>query len=87
MSPFKRKFQNTINETVKMTYVPNTIRIPTHGVDFSHQGLEFGERTRNRQWSRRKVSRGEGRKKDREREGRKRNEGLPYSARKSCQAG
>jgi hypothetical protein len=21
---------------VKMTYVPNTIRTPTHGVDFSH---------------------------------------------------
>jgi hypothetical protein len=57
------------NETVKTTYVPNTIRIPTHGVDFSHQGLRFGERTQNHQWNRRKVSRGEGRKKEREREG------------------
>jgi hypothetical protein len=45
-----------------MVYVPNTIRIPTHGVDFSHQGLRFGERTRNCQWSRRKVKREEGKK-------------------------
>jgi hypothetical protein len=55
---------------VKTTYVPNTIRIPTHGVDFSHQGLRFWGRTRNRQWSCRKVSRGEGRKREREEEGR-----------------
>jgi hypothetical protein len=48
------------------------IRIPTHEVDFSHQGLAFGERTRNLQWSRRKVSRGEGWKKEREDEERKR---------------
>jgi hypothetical protein len=27
---------------VKTTYVSNTIRIPTHVVDFSHQGLGFG---------------------------------------------
>jgi hypothetical protein len=53
---------------VKTTYISNMIRIPTHGVDFSHQGLRFGERTQNRQWSHRKVSR-EGRKKEREREG------------------
>jgi hypothetical protein len=52
---------------VKTTYLPNTIRIPTHGVDFSYQGLRFGERTRNRQWSRRRVSR-EGRKKEKEEE-------------------
>jgi hypothetical protein len=29
---------------IKMTYVLNTIRIPIHGVDFSHQRLGFGER-------------------------------------------
>jgi hypothetical protein len=58
-----KNFKIQQNETVKTTYVPNTIRIPTHGVNFSHQGLGFGERTQNRQWSRRKVSRGEGRKK------------------------
>ncbi len=29
---------------VKTTYVPNTIRIPTHGVDLWHHGLEIGER-------------------------------------------
>jgi hypothetical protein len=57
---------------VKTTYVPNTIRIPTHGVDFLHQGLRFGERTQNRQWSCCKVSRGEGRKKEREEKERER---------------
>jgi hypothetical protein len=55
-----------------MTYVPNTIRIPTHGVDFSHQGLGFWRRTQNRQWNHRKVSRGEGRKREREEEERER---------------
>jgi hypothetical protein len=25
-------------------YVPNTIRIPTHGVDLWHHGLQIGER-------------------------------------------
>jgi hypothetical protein len=29
---------------VKMTYVPNMIRIPTHGVDWWHHGLRVGER-------------------------------------------
>jgi hypothetical protein len=56
-----------------MTYVPNKNRIPTHEVNFSHQGLRFEERTRDRQWGRRKVRRGEGMKKereDKEREGR-----------------
>jgi hypothetical protein len=52
------------NETTKMIYVPNTIRIPTHEVDFSHQGLRIGERTQNHQWSRRMVNREEGRKKE-----------------------
>jgi hypothetical protein len=55
-----------------MTYVPTTIRISTHGVDFFHQGLEFGKRTQNRQWGCRKVSRGEGRKKEKEEEERER---------------
>jgi hypothetical protein len=55
-----------------MTYIPNMIRIPTHGVYFSHQGLRFRERTPNRQWSHRKVTRGEGRKKEREDEERER---------------
>jgi hypothetical protein len=49
---------------VQTTYVPNTIRIPTHVVHFSHQGLRFGERTQNHQWSSHKVRRGEGRKKE-----------------------
>jgi hypothetical protein len=53
-----------------MTYVPNTIRIPTHGVDFTCQGLGFWGRTQNCQWSHHKVSRGEGRKREREEEGR-----------------
>jgi hypothetical protein len=55
-----------------MTYVPNTIWILIYGVDFSHQWLRFGESTQNRQWSRHKLNRGEGRKKEREEEGRKR---------------
>jgi hypothetical protein len=67
---------------VNTTYVPNTIRILTHRVDFLNQGLGFGERTQNHQWSRRKVNRGEGRKKEREEEERER-EGLPYSTRES----
>jgi hypothetical protein len=57
-------------------HVLNTIQIPTHGVDFSHHGLRFGERTQNRQWSRHKVRR-EGRKKRGEEE--REREGLPYS--------
>jgi hypothetical protein len=53
---------------IKTTYVPNTIRILTHRVDFSHQGLRFGGGTQNRQWSHHKVSRGEERKKERKKE-------------------
>jgi hypothetical protein len=45
MSSSKRNFQNTKNETVKTTYVPNTIRVPTHGVDLMHHDLPIGERT------------------------------------------
>jgi hypothetical protein len=48
-----------------MMCVPNTIRIPTHGVDLRHDGLGFGERTPNRQWSHRKVKREERRRKER----------------------
>jgi hypothetical protein len=50
---------------VKTTYIPNTIRIPTHGVDLWHHGLRFGERTPNCQWSHHKVKRGEGGRKER----------------------
>jgi hypothetical protein len=57
---------------VKTTYIPNMIRIPTHRVNFSHQGLGFRERTQNCQWSRRKVRRGEVRKKERKKEKRRR---------------
>jgi hypothetical protein len=71
---------------VKMTYVPNTINIPTHRVDFSHQGLGFGERIQNPQWSCRKVRRGEGRKKKREEEEREM-KGLSYSTPESHQDG
>jgi hypothetical protein len=66
-----------------MTYVPNSIRIPTHGVDFSHHGLRFGDRTQNCQWNRRKVRRGEERKRERDEEERER-EWPPYSVRESC---
>jgi hypothetical protein len=45
MSSSKRNFQNTKNKTVKTTYVPNTIRVPTHGVDLMHHDLPIGERT------------------------------------------
>jgi hypothetical protein len=62
-----------------MTYVPNMIMILTHGANFLHQGLRFGERTQNRQWSHRKVRIGEGRKKEREEKERER-EGMSYSA-------
>jgi hypothetical protein len=64
---------------IKTTYVPNIIRIPTHRVDFSHQGLGFGGRTQNRQWSHHKVSRGEERKKEKKRGGINR-KGKSYSA-------
>jgi hypothetical protein len=51
------------------------IGIPTHGVDLRHHGLGFGERSKNHQWSRRKVER-EGRKKVRSK---KEREGVSYS--------
>jgi hypothetical protein len=81
-----RNFKIQQNETVKTTYVSNTISIPTHVVDFSHQGLGFEGETQNRQWSRHKVGRGEGRKKERE-EKKGRKEELPYSVWESCQPG
>jgi hypothetical protein len=49
-------------------YIPNTIRIPTHGVDLWHHVLEFGERTPNQQWSRCKVKGEERRRKERRKE-------------------
>jgi hypothetical protein len=36
-----KNFKIQQNKTVKTTYVPNTIRISTHGVDFSHKGSDF----------------------------------------------
>jgi hypothetical protein len=33
------------NEMVKMSYVPNMIGVPTHGVDLRHHGLSIGEGT------------------------------------------
>jgi hypothetical protein len=62
---------------VKTMYVPNTIRIPTHGVDLSHHGIGFGGRSKNRQWSRNKVER-EQRNKESE-EGERERDGAPYS--------
>jgi hypothetical protein len=75
------KFKIQQNKTVKMTYVPNTIRISAHVVDFSHQGLRFWGRTQNCQWSHSKVSRGDRRKREREKEQRERDEShiLPTS--------
>jgi hypothetical protein len=49
MSSFKRYFQNTINEMVKMTYAPNTIEIPTHEADLKHHRVGFERRSKNRQ--------------------------------------
>jgi hypothetical protein len=69
---------------VKMAYVPNTIGIPTHGVDLRHHGLGFGGRSKNHQWSCRKVER-ERRKKESEEEESER-EGAPYSMYESCRS-
>jgi nucleosome binding factor SPN SPT16 subunit len=38
-------------------YVPNTIEIPTHEADLKHHGVGFEGRSKNRQWSHRKVER------------------------------
>jgi hypothetical protein len=54
-----------------MTYVPNTIEIPTHEADLKHHGVGFEWRSKNRQWSRREVER-ECRKKESEEEERER---------------
>jgi hypothetical protein len=69
---------------VKTTYVPNTIRIPAHVVDFLHV-LGFWGRTQNCQWSHSKVSRGERRKREREKEERERDES--YSTNESHHGG
>jgi hypothetical protein len=53
------------NKTIKVTYVPNTIRISTHEVDLWHHELGFGEKTPNRQWSHHKMKREEMRRKER----------------------
>jgi hypothetical protein len=42
---------------VKTTYIPNTIEIPTHEADLKHHGVGFEGRSKNRQWSHRKVER------------------------------
>jgi hypothetical protein len=33
------------NGTIKITYIPNTIGVLTHGVDLRHHGLPIGEGT------------------------------------------
>jgi hypothetical protein len=48
---------------IKTTYVSNTIRIPTHEVDFSHQGHGFGENLKSTMEP--PVNRGEVRRKER----------------------
>jgi hypothetical protein len=53
---------------VKTTYVLNTIKIPTHEVDLKHHMVGFEERSKNRQWSRRKVERECRKKKSEEKE-------------------
>jgi hypothetical protein len=50
-----------------MTYIANTIGIPTHEADLKHHRIEFEGRSKNRQWSRREVER-ERRKKESEEE-------------------
>jgi hypothetical protein len=57
-----------------MTYVPNTIKIPTHEANLKHPRVEFMGRSKNRQWSRREVER-EYRKKESEEEEREEKEG------------
>jgi hypothetical protein len=42
---------------VKMTYVSNTIEIPTHEVNLKHNGVGFEGRSKNHQWSHREVER------------------------------
>jgi hypothetical protein len=66
---------------VKMTYVPNTIGVQTHGVDLRHHGLPKGRELQNHQWTRCNVKRGRGRKKEREKE---KEESVPCFADKSC---
>jgi hypothetical protein len=60
-----------------MTYVPNTIEIPTHEADLKHHGVGFEGRSKNRQWSRRRWR--ERRKKESEEEERERGGGARYS--------
>jgi hypothetical protein len=59
---------------VKTTYVPNTIKIPTHEADLKHAEVEFEGRSNNHEWSRREVER-ECRKKESEEEEREEKEG------------
>jgi hypothetical protein len=40
-----KNFKIQPNETVKTTYVPNRIRIPTHRGDLDHHELHMEERT------------------------------------------
>jgi hypothetical protein len=54
-----------------MTYVSNTIEIPTHEVNLKHNGVGFEGRSKNHQWSHREVER-EYRKKESEKEERER---------------
>jgi hypothetical protein len=54
-----------------MTYVSNTIEIPTHEIDLKHNMVEFEGRNKNHQWSHREVER-EYRKKESEKKERER---------------
>jgi hypothetical protein len=57
---------------VKTTYVPNTIGIPTHGVDLWHHELQIGERNPK---SPMKPPEGEKRRRKKEREEEERERG------------
>jgi hypothetical protein len=59
-----KNFKIQQNKMVNMIYIPNMIRIPTHEVDFLHQGLRFGETTWNYQWRHWWIEEKEGRKKE-----------------------
>jgi hypothetical protein len=56
------------NETIKMMYVPNMIRIPTNGIDWWHHGFQIEERKLK---SLMESSQDEERKRKKEKEGRR----------------
>jgi hypothetical protein len=68
---------------VRMTNVPNTIRVPTNRVDLWHHGLQIGERTPKTPME---PPQGEERKRKKERRKKEKEEPVPYFAQKSRQA-